>query len=145
MTLLDTMGGASGVLFGTVFISGSVAGENHEAATLSLLAGIFRRSLDALKRRGRAQVGDKTMVDALEPAVLGLEESARQGCSLSRGMERAAQRAREGMESTRNCVAKFGRAKSYGEKSIGLQDAGATSVWIIFQAMSDWLNGAQSA
>jgi dihydroxyacetone kinase-like protein len=145
MTLLDTMGGASGVLFGTVFISGSVAGENHETADLSLLAGIFRRSLEALKRRGRAKVGDKTMVDALEPAVLGLEESARRGAPLPQGMERAAQRAKEGMESTRECVAKFGRAKSYGEKSIGLQDAGATSVWIIFQAMSDWMNGARNA
>lgn len=145
MTLLDTMGGASGVLFGTVFISGSVAGENHESADLALFAGIFRRSLDALKRRGRAQVGDKTMVDALEPAVLGLEESAQKGVSLSRGMKRAAQRAKEGMEYTRECVAKFGRAKSYGEKSIGLQDAGATSVWIIFQAMSDWVNQAQNS
>lgn len=138
MTLLDTMGGASGVLFGTVFISGIVKqGPNHEA-NLKLIAEIFRRSLEALKRRGKAQVGDKTMVDAFEPAVIGLEESAAKGLSLREGLAVGAACAKKGMEHTKECVAKFGRAKSYGTKSIGLQDAGATSVWIIFQAMSDW-------
>lgn len=142
-TLLDTMGGASGVLFGTMFISGSVGGETHPSADLGLLARIFRRSLEALKRRGGARVGDKTMVDAFEPAAAALEKSAEAGLPLPRGMEKAAQGAKRGVEFTKKCVAKFGRAKSYGEKSLGLQDAGATSVWIIFQAMSDWLGRAE--
>lgn len=138
MTLLDTMGGASGVLFGTMFISGIVKQEPHEEADLKLLAGIFRQSLEALKRRGKAQIGDKTMVDAFEPAVVGFEEGDEKGVSLIEGLMMGADRARKGMEYTRECVARFGRAKSYGTKAIGLQDAGATSVWIIFQAMSDW-------
>lgn len=138
MTLLDTMGGASGVLFGTVFISGIARQEPHEEADLALLAGIFRRSLEALKKRGKAQIGDKTMVDAFEPAVVGLEEGTGQGVPLKEGLAMGAAGAKKGMEYTRECVARFGRAKSYGTKAIGLQDAGATSVWIIFQAMSDW-------
>lgn len=138
MTLLDTMGGASGVLFGTVFISGIVGLEPHKEADLPLLAGIYRRSLEALKRRGKAQIGDKTMVDAFEPAVVGLEEAAAKNADLPEGLAMGAECAKKGMEHTRDCVAKFGRAKSYGTKALGLQDAGATSVWIIFQAMSDW-------
>ncbi|WP_277668697.1 dihydroxyacetone kinase subunit DhaL [Caproiciproducens galactitolivorans] len=138
MTLLDTMGGASGVLFGTMFISGIVGLEPHKEADLALLAGIYRRSLEALKRRGKAQVGDKTMVDAFEPAVVGLEEAAAENADLPAGLAMGAECAKKGMEHTRDCVAKFGRAKSYGTKALGLQDAGATSVWIIFQAMSDW-------
>lgn len=140
-TLLDTMGGASGVLFGTMFISGIVNQEPHRQADLRLIAEIFRRSLEALKRRGKAQIGDKTMVDAFEPAVAGLEESADRGLQIKEGLAVGAAFAKKGMEYTRKCTAKFGRAKSYGEKSIGLQDAGATSVWIIFQAMSDWSSG----
>lgn len=137
-TLLDTMGGASGVLFGTVFISGIMNQGADNCMDLKLLSRIFRGSLDALKRRGKAQIGDKTMVDAFEPAVIGLEESVKKGFSFCQGLAESASCAKKGMEYTKKCVAKFGRAKSYGEKAIGLQDAGATSVWIIFQAMSDW-------
>ena len=76
MILIDTMGGASGVLFGTMFISGIVDREKHETLDLCGFAEIFRKSLDALKKRGKAKVGDKTMIDAFEPAVCGLEEAA---------------------------------------------------------------------
>jgi len=138
MTLLDTMGGASGVLFGTMFISGVVNQERHENADLSILASVFRRSLEAIKRRGRANVGDKTMVDALEPAVMGLEEGVKNGLSLKKGLQMAAEGAKKGVECTKQYIARFGRAKSYGAKSLGVPDAGATSVWIIFQAMADW-------
>lgn len=136
--LLDTMGGASGVLFGTMFISGIIKRPVKQEMTLLDFAGIFRKSLDALKQRGKAQIGDKTMVDAFEPAVIALEESERKGLSLTEGLQAAAAKAKDGMEYTKEVVARFGRAKSYGEKSIGLQDAGATSVWIIYQEMADW-------
>ncbi|MFC2281541.1 MAG: DAK2 domain-containing protein, partial [Treponema socranskii subsp. buccale] len=76
LILIDTMGGASGVLFGTMFISGIVDREKHETLDLCGFAQIFRKSLDALKKRGKAKVGDKTMIDAFEPAVCGLEEAA---------------------------------------------------------------------
>lgn len=136
--LLDTMGGASGVLFGTMFISGIVKRQGAATIGLSGFAEIFRTSLEALKRRGKAKVGDKTMVDAFEPAVEGLELGVRENRTLANGLALAAEKAREGMEHTKQCVARFGRAKSYGQAAIGLQDAGATSVWIIYQAMADW-------
>lgn len=139
MTLLDTMGGASGVLFGTVFISGIVGLEAREDIDLAGFAGIFEKSLAALKRRGKASVGDKTMVDAFEPAADALLEGTKSGLTLLEGFERAAEKAREGKEYTKQCVARFGRAKSYGQTSIGFEDAGAVSVWIIFRSMAQWI------
>ncbi|MCR4431355.1 MAG: dihydroxyacetone kinase subunit DhaL [Tepidanaerobacteraceae bacterium] len=139
MTLLDTMGGASGVLFGTIFISGIVGLEPVEHISLPEFAGIFERSLAALKKRGKANIGDKTMVDAFEPAVAALVEAADKGNSLIDGFESAQGRARAGMEYTRQCMARFGRAKSYGRASIGVEDAGAASIWIIFRAMAEWM------
>ena len=139
LILIDTMGGASGVLFGTMFVSGIVDREKHETLDLCGFAQIFRKSLEALKKRGKAKVGDKTMIDAFEPAVCGLEEAAAKQWSLADGFALAAQKAEAGAEYTKTVRAKFGRAKYYGDKSIGLQDPGAVSVRIIFQAMSEWI------
>lgn len=138
-TLLDTMGGASGVLFGTVFISGLRMRDVHEEIGITGLYEIFSRSLDALKQRGRARVGDKTMVDALEPAVNGLKAEAEAEGKLKEGLLRAFRGAGEGVEYTKTVKARFGRARYFGEKAIGLQDAGATSVLIIFRSMYEWI------
>ena len=140
MTLLDTMGGASGVLFGTVFISGITSRKEQTELVLKDFAEIFRQSLEALKKRGKAKCGDKTMVDAFEPAVEALEESVRMGTDLKEGLANAAGAAKRNMEETKKYRAKFGRAKYFGDNAIGLQDAGATSIWLIFQEMSDWVN-----
>lgn len=139
MTMLCVMGGASGVLFGTVFISGIVGYENKEKFSAGDFAKVFETSLEALKKRGKAKVGDKTMIDALQPAVTALGKAAGEGCTVKEGFARAADAAREGMEFTKTCRARFGRAKYYGEKAIGLQDAGATSVYLIFHAMEKWV------
>lgn len=139
-TLLDTMGGASGVLFGTVFISGLTKRKTRGYFDLEDFYEIFSQSLEALKKRGRAKLGDKTMVDAFEPAVEGLKESIENGKSLKEGLKYAAECAEKGVENTKAVKAKFGRAKYFGEKAIGLQDAGATSMWIIFRSMSEWIN-----
>jgi dihydroxyacetone kinase-like protein len=139
MTLLDTMGGASGVLFGTLFISGIVGLTPLKAIDLAALAEIFQKSLTALKKRGKARVGDKTMVDAVEPAVAALLEATAAGQPLAQGLAAGAAGARAGMEYTKQCVARFGRAKSFGQASLGLEDAGAVSVSIIFRAMAQWV------
>ena len=138
-TLLDTMGGASGVLFGTVFISGISKRDNHLFWNLEDFSQVFNRSLLALKERGKAKVGDKTMVDALEPAAEALGLAAAKGKGLKEGFSQAAECAGKGVEYSKNVKARFGRAKYFGEKAIGLQDAGATSVWIIFRSMSQWI------
>ena len=139
MTMLCVMGGASGVLFGTVFISGIVGYEEKEKFELSDFANIFMKSLAALKQRGKAQVGDKTMIDALEPAVFALNGEAKKGTLLIEGFKEATKEANRGVEFSKECQARFGRAKYYGEKAIGLQDAGATSVYLIFNAMTEWM------
>lgn len=138
--LLDTMGGASGVLFGTMFISGIIRRQPAATFETADFAECFRVSLDAIKKRGKAKVGDKTMVDALEPAVAALEEAAAGKLNLADGFYCAAKAAESGVEYTKQIKARFGRAKYYGEMAIGLQDAGATSTWLIFKAMSDWIS-----
>lgn len=140
MTLLDTMGGASGVLFGTVFISGLIKRKAGDYLTLKDFADIFGCSLEALKKRGRAKPGDKTMVDALEPAVEAIIAGADQDMELEEGIRAAEAAAYEGVEYTKTVKARFGRAKYFGKKAIGLQDAGATSVWIMFRSMNEWLH-----
>lgn len=144
MTLIDTMGGASGVLFGTVFISGIVDVASMKEIDLKGFYDIFYKSLNALKKRGKANVGDKTMVDAFEPAVMGLKEAYETNLSLVKGLELAKDKAFEGVEYTKQCVAKFGRAKSYREQSIGFEDAGAMSVYIIFRSMYEWIKNNNS-
>lgn len=143
-TMLMSMGGASGVIFGSMFLAGAKNEQPARTMSAEQLAGLFERSLDAIRERGKASVGDKTMVDALSPAVEAmnqvLEEALKEGkeADVEVLLKKAADGAGEGMENTRNLEAKFGRAKTQGT-TIGYRDAGATSVWIIFQAMSDYV------
>lgn len=137
MSMLNSIGGASGVIFGTMFLGG-VKG----MGALSL-AKLMRGSLEAVKERGKAQPGDKTMVDALEPAVLAMENST--GDDLPAALAAAKDAAHKGVEDTKQYVAKYGRAKSLLERAIGHQDAGATSVAIIFEAMHSYAANAAEA
>jgi len=137
MSMLNSIGGASGVIFGTMFLGG-VKG----MGALSL-AKLMRGSLEAVKERGKAQPGDKTMVDALELAVLAMENST--GDDLPAALAAAKDAAHKGVEDTKQYVAKYGRAKSLLERAIGHQDAGATSVAIIFEAMHSYAANAAEA
>ena len=98
------------------------------------------KSLKAIKERGKAEIGDKTMVDALSPAVDGMKESFQKG--FLEMLKAAEENAAKGVENTKNCIAKFGRAKSLGERAMGYQDAGATSTWLIFRAMREFVDGS---
>ncbi|WP_180994401.1 dihydroxyacetone kinase subunit DhaL [Bacillus sp. Marseille-P3661] len=142
MSMITTMGGASGVIFGTMFIGGVKNESTIEELTLVRLASIMQNSLQAVKDRGKASLGDKTMIDALEPAVVALMEASNNSTSLLDGLRAAEERAKDGVENTKNYISKFGRSKTLGERSIGYQDAGATSVWIIFRSMREWLENA---
>ncbi len=96
-----------------------------------------RKSLAAIQERGGAKVGDKTMVDALAPAVEAMEANADKGfLEMLKAAEKAA---RQGMENTKKYVAKFGRAKSLLQRAVGHQDAGATSVYFILQGMREYV------
>ncbi|WP_040203665.1 dihydroxyacetone kinase subunit DhaL [Neobacillus jeddahensis] len=142
MSMISTMGGASGVIFGTFFIGGVKGLDPQEVLTLPLLAQILEGSVSSIKQRGKAERGDKTMIDALEPAVEGLKQSVIGNQSLLEGLKVAESLAEKGVEQTKEYVAKFGRAKALGERAIGHQDAGATTVWIMFTAMREWVENA---
>lgn len=135
--MLLSMGGASGVIFGSLYLAGTKDMESKEVLTAEDLAKMERKSLIAIQERGKAEVGDKTMVDALVPAVEAMEANYDKG--LLQMLKAAETAAKQGVEDTKKYQAKFGRAKSLMERAIGYQDAGATSVWLIFQGMREFV------
>lgn len=129
MALVSTVGGASGPLFGTFFLR---AGQNWETpSTTAGVAKAVRAGLDGVMSRGKAIEGDKTMVDALAPAVKSLEESAARNRPLHEALQLGATAATEGAQATLDMVAKRGRASYLGERSIGHLDPGAVSSALI--------------
>lgn len=139
--MLMSMGGASGVIFGSLYLSGAKGMEKKEKLTAEDIARMERRSLAEIQERGKAKVGDKTMVDALSPAVDAMAENSEKG--LLEMLKSAEEAARDGVENTKNYEAKFGRAKSLMSRAIGYQDAGATSVWLIIQGMREFVEGRE--
>ena len=136
--VLSVDGGASSALFGTFFLGmGEGAGESDPDCTA--VAQIFASGLNAILKQTRARKGDKTMMDALEPAVAAVGRTAAAGDQISAVLESAAAAALEGADATKTLVARFGRAKFLGEKTLGHADAGATSVALIFQGFSQAL------
>lgn len=127
MTLLSTMGGASGSLFGTLFISMSKSMAGKEVLNQQLLAEIFAQGVEAVKKRGKAEAGEKTMLDVLIPVA----EQMVQGVD-GKGICLAAI---EGMEATRDMKATKGRASYLEEKSIGHIDAGARTSQLMICAI----------
>lgn len=138
MTMLNSMGGASGVIFATMFFGGASEANGETELTLPILYRVLNKAKEQIMKRGKAQQGDKTMLDALCPAVEAIAAHADE--EMLMGLQAAESAAQVGMESTKNYVAKFGRAKSLMERSIGYQDAGATSVWLIFSAMHQFIS-----
>jgi dihydroxyacetone kinase-like protein len=136
-TLVSTVGGASGPLYGTAFLRAGIASsgkrELYEADVVSLLEA----ALEGIKARGKAQPGEKTMVDALTPALAAAKEAEARNLGLSQLLHRASDAAEEGMRATIPLLATKGRASYLGERSIGHQDPGATSSWLILKAFAD--------
>ena len=137
--MLMSMGGASGVVFGSLYLAGAKGTEAQDFLKAEDLARMERRSLEAIRERGKAVKGDKTMVDALLPAVEALEKNKEE--PLLQALQAAETAALQGVEDTKGYMAKFGRAKSLLERAVGHQDAGATSVWLIFQGMREFVEG----
>ncbi|WP_437579801.1 dihydroxyacetone kinase subunit DhaL [Sorangium sp. So ce887] len=140
MTLLSTVGGASGPLYGTLFRDAGQRAAGAAALDLAALAGCLEAGLDGVKRRGKASPGDKTMVDALGPAVDALKAAlsapGAAGGPLGDALGRAAEAARAGAEATVPLVARKGRASYLGERSAGHQDPGATSCWLLLRSLA---------
>jgi dihydroxyacetone kinase-like protein len=135
-TLVSSVGGASGPLYGTAFIEAGFFLSGLDRLDLAALAGGFDVGARALARRGRCTVGDKTILDALDPAVRALRIAADCGDSLGVALGQAALAARAGMSSTVPLVARRGLALRLGERSRGHQDPGATSCFLLVRAMA---------
>jgi dihydroxyacetone kinase-like protein len=142
MTLLSTVGGAGGPLYGTFFLQAGVksAGKMELGLEDWLLA--LQAAVDGVIMRGKAELGDKTMVDALTPAVEALKKAVADGVSMSQALRDSAEAAKRGMEATTPLVARKGRASYLGPRSADHQDPGATSSYLVLQAAADaWANG----
>ena len=137
MALISSVGGAAGPLYGTLFLQMGSALGGDSAVDLERYAQAWRKGLDGVQARGKAAPGDKTMVDALIPAVEALERAS----ELDEGMRAAARAAQEGMKATIPLVARKGRASYLGERSKDHQDPGATSTYYLFKSASEALAG----
>jgi dihydroxyacetone kinase-like protein len=137
MAMMSSMGGASGAIFGTFFRNGGKALAGRESFDAAGLAAFLRAGVDGVKQRGGAAVGDKTVVDAMQPAADKAAEV--EGKSLPEAIEAVAAAALGGLEASKAMVAKFGRAKTLGEACVGFPDAGAMSVTVIIGAMKDYI------
>lgn len=137
MTLVSTVGGASGPLYGTAFMyAGNQAGD-RQTLTLSDGAGMLRAALDGIVRRGKAEPGDKTMVDTLAPAVAYLESPEALRVPASEAVRQAVDLAKVGMESTLDMVARKGRASFLKERSAGHLDPGAVSCYLMLRVVAE--------
>jgi phosphoenolpyruvate---glycerone phosphotransferase subunit DhaL len=131
MTLISTVGGAGGPLYGTFFIQLGTVTAGKQEIDLTTWAAALESALQGIKARGKAEPGDKTMVDALTPAVQAIKDAATNAQPLGDALRRSAQAAEDGMKSTTPLVARKGRASYLGERSAGHQDPGATSSFMM--------------
>jgi dihydroxyacetone kinase-like protein len=141
-TLISTVGGAAGPLYGTAFLRAASAVGAAEELDAAAVATALRAGLAGVVARGRAQLGDKTMVDALAPAVAAAESAAGGGADVAAVLRAAADAAAEGAESTVPLVARKGRASYLGERSAGHLDPGARSVSLLLRAFADHAAGS---
>lgn len=137
MAMMSSMGGASGAIFGTFFRNGGKALNGKDAFDAAGLAAFLKAGVDGVKQRGGAAVGDKTCVDAMEPAANKATEVADQ--SLPEAMQAVTDATIAGRDASKAMIAKFGRAKTLGEACIGFPDAGACSVVVIIEAFRDFI------
>jgi dihydroxyacetone kinase-like protein len=139
MTLLSTVGGAGGPLYGTFFLQMGMKTAGKMELSLEDWTTALEAAVNGVVMRGKAELGDKTMVDALTPALNALRKAVEENRSIDEALQAAAQAAKEGMEATIPLVARKGRASYLGSRSAGHQDPGATSSYLLLQAATHTL------
>lgn len=138
MTLMSTMGGASGSLFGTLFISMAKAAKGQSLHRTSF-AAIFGQGVESVKQRGKADIGEKTMLDTLIPVANQLKEDSANGTEFNQLLNNLSKQAIAGMASTKDIIATKGRASFLGERAIGHIDAGARTSQLMICAITEVL------
>lgn len=141
MTLISSVGGASGPLYGTAFLRAAGPSQGKTQLDTDTVSLMLAAAITGIKERGKAIRGEKTMLDALEPAYDAFIEGAKANKTVIECLELACNAAQEGIEFTKTIAATKGRASYLGERSIGHQDAGATSSYIMLRALLEFLRG----
>jgi dihydroxyacetone kinase-like protein len=137
MTLVSTVGGASGPLYGTAYLRAAAAAAGKQELGPSDVVSMLEAFLTGIVTRGKAQAGEKTMIDALTPAVAAARQALDQGATIAQITSQATAAAEAGMKATIPMLATKGRASYLGERSIGHQDPGATSSWLILRTLAE--------
>lgn len=137
MQLVSTVGGASGPLYGTAFMKAGMACKGLTELDGPAFVKAMEAAVDGIKMRGKATEGEKTMLDALCPALKVMQDDVAAGKSLKEALQDAAQAAEKGVEYTKTIIATKGRASYLGERSLGHQDPGATSSLYLLQVLAE--------
>ncbi len=137
MALIRTVGGAAGPLYGTFFMRASTACANKPELEAADVVALFEAGLEGVLQRGKAELNDKTMVDALMPAVNAMKNALENDAELAEILQQGTETAEKGMKDTIPLQARKGRASYLGERSIGHQDPGATSSYLLLKSAAD--------
>ncbi len=137
MTLISTVGGAAGPLYGTFFLQMGTKLAGKQEITLQEWSAALDAAVQGVQQRGKAELGDKTMLDSLLPAVRAVQEALANGSDVKDVLQSAVRAAEEGMKSTIPLIARKGRASYLGERSAGHQDPGATSAYLLLKAVAE--------
>lgn len=140
-TLVSKVKGASGPLYGVAFMkAGQVIGNQRELNAMDFQQMLLA-AIDGIKTKGKVQRGEKTIIDALEPAYIAFVAAFEEGDNVTQALNKAVQAAYQGVEQTKNMIATKGRASELGEKSLGYQDPGATSAYFLLESIAESLEG----
>jgi dihydroxyacetone kinase-like protein len=143
MTLVSTVGGAGGPLYGTLFLQMGIATAGKDEISAEDWSAALAAAVSGVQARGKAELGDKTMLDALIPGRDAFAAAVEDGAELPAALRRSAEAAEEGMTATIPLVARKGRASYLGERSAGHQDPGATSSSLLLRTVADsWAGDA---
>lgn len=139
MTLISSVGGAAGPLYGTAFLRAAAVSQGIKILDIETAGLMLAAAIAGIKERGKATRGEKTMLDALEPAYDAFVAGGKAGKTMVESLELACEAAGQGVEFTKTIIATKGRASYLGERSLGHQDPGATSAYLILQTVLEFL------
>ncbi len=137
-TMIKVMGGASGIIFGLLFYAGSKNMQPKSELSTQDFAEVFARALAEIQAKGGAQLGDKTIVDGLQPFVEALQKSQSAGEGFKPLLRAGYAAAEAGKEKSKQYIARFGKAKTLGERAVGFPDAGCVTLTVISRSMCEW-------
>ena len=137
VTITSRIGGTSGPIWGTGFLRAATTAAGEDSLDADRIVAMLRAAIEGIKARGGAELGDKTLLDALIPATDAIEERAKAGSPAAETLRAAADSARSAAEATRPMLAKKGRAAYTGERSVGTLDAGAVAVAVLLEALAE--------